>query len=157
MFSHDFAIADICPMMGVSRVGCYKWKNANLQSVISPVRLWLKSFGRNTRNIRIIATAGRQFICVITLILSSATTLFINVSNTSEYSLRHGTRCITNLIKKDDSPEFQVITKRWIIERTFAWFESYRRLSKDFEYHADTSLSMIQFAMIKFMLNKIKI
>lgn len=26
MLSRDFAIADICPMMGVSRAGYYKWK-----------------------------------------------------------------------------------------------------------------------------------
>ncbi|HZL09738.1 MAG TPA: IS5/IS1182 family transposase, partial [Prolixibacteraceae bacterium] len=39
---------------------------------------------------------------------------------------------------------------------TFAWFESYRRLSKDFEYRTDTSEAMIQFAMIKLMLNRIK-
>ena len=28
---------------------------------------------------------------------------------------------------------FQVIPKRWIVERTFAWFGGWRRLSKDFE------------------------
>jgi len=43
--------------------------------------------------------------------------------------------------------------KRWVVERTFAWFESYRRLSKDFEFNTDTSEAMIQLAMIKLMLN----
>ena len=61
------------------------------------------------------------------------------------------------VLRKDDSPKFQVIPKRWIVERTFAWFESYRRLSKDFEFHTDTSQAMIQLAMIKLMLNRIKI
>ena len=44
-----------------------------------------------------------------------------------------------------------------MVERTFAWFESYRRLSKDFEYHTNTNQTMIQPAVVKLMLNKIKI
>ena len=60
------------------------------------------------------------------------------------------------VLRTDHSSNFTVIPKRWVVERTFAWFESYRRLSKDFEYHTDTSEAMIQFAMIKLMLNRIK-
>ena len=61
------------------------------------------------------------------------------------------------VLRKDDSPKFKVIPKRWIVERTFACFESYRRLSKDFEYHTDTNQAMIQLAMVKLMLNRINI
>jgi putative transposase len=60
------------------------------------------------------------------------------------------------VLRKDDSAKFQVLPKRWVVERTFAWFESYRRLSKDFEFHTETSQTMIQLAMIKLMLNRIK-
>lgn len=60
------------------------------------------------------------------------------------------------VLRPDESPKFKVIPKRWVVERTFAWFESYRRLSKDFEYLTDTSETMIQVAMIKLMLNRIK-
>jgi Transposase and inactivated derivatives len=60
------------------------------------------------------------------------------------------------VLRKDDSPKFQVIPKRWVVERTFAWLESYRRLSKDFEYLTETSKAMIQLAMIKLMLNRMK-
>ena len=59
-------------------------------------------------------------------------------------------------LRSDHSSKFTVIPQRWVVERTFAWFESYRRLSKDFEYLTDTSEAMIQFAMIKLMLNRIK-
>ncbi|MBU1011250.1 MAG: transposase [Bacteroidetes bacterium] len=45
--------------------------------------------------------------------------------------------------------------KRWIVERIFAWFESYRKLSKDFKYHTETSQAMIQLEMIKLMFNRI--
>ena len=60
------------------------------------------------------------------------------------------------VLRSDHSSKFVVIPQRWVVERTFAWFESYRRLSKDFEYLTDTSEAMIQFAMIKLMLNRIK-
>lgn len=60
------------------------------------------------------------------------------------------------VLRSDHSSQFVVIPRRWVVERTFAWFESYRRLSKDFEYLTDTSETMIQFAMIKLMLNRIQ-
>lgn len=60
------------------------------------------------------------------------------------------------VIRSDTSSKFEVLPKRWIVERTFTWFESYRRLSKDFEFQTETSQSMIQLAMIKLMLNRIK-
>jgi putative transposase len=50
---------------------------------------------------------------------------------------------------------FAVQKKRWIVERTFAWFESYRRLSKDFEFATDTSETMVRLAMTRLMLNRI--
>ena len=30
-------------------------------------------------------------------------------------------------------PEREVLPKRWVVERTFAWFNGSRRLSKDYE------------------------
>ncbi len=50
---------------------------------------------------------------------------------------------------------FVVLKKRWIVERTFAWFESYRRLAKDYEYHTSSSEAMIELAMIRLMLNRL--
>lgn len=51
-----------------------------------------------------------------------------------------------------DQPGFHVVPKRWIVERTFAWFGRYRRLSKDYEYHTSHSESMILLASIRRML-----
>lgn len=59
------------------------------------------------------------------------------------------------IFRKDDSPKFQVIPKRWVVERTFAWFESYQRLSKDFESLTDTSENMIRLEMIKLKPNRL--
>ena len=65
-------------------------------------------------------------------------------------------RILEIVLRSDHSSKFTVIPQIWAVERTFAWIESYRRLSKDFEYLTDTSEVMIQFAMIKLMLNRIK-
>lgn len=60
------------------------------------------------------------------------------------------------VLRKDSSKKFEVLPQRWIVERTFSWFESYRRLGKDYEYHTETSQTMVHLAMIKLMLNRIK-
>jgi transposase len=50
---------------------------------------------------------------------------------------------------------FKVHTRRWVVERTFAWFVRYRRLMVDYEYHTETSEAMIQAAMIHRMLRRL--
>lgn len=59
------------------------------------------------------------------------------------------------VLRSDKKQNFTVLPQRWVVERTFAWFESYRRLSKDYEYNTDTSEAMIQLAMVRLMLNRI--
>ena len=50
---------------------------------------------------------------------------------------------------------FHVLPRRWVVERTFAWFSNYRRLSKDYEYCTDTSETMIYLAMIHVMVRRL--
>ena len=38
---------------------------------------------------------------------------------------------------------FQIETKRWVVERTFGWFNGSRRLSKDYEKTVSSSKAMI--------------
>jgi putative transposase len=52
-------------------------------------------------------------------------------------------------------PGFQVLPKRWIVERTFAWWNQYRRLSKDYELLPEMSESMIYTVMIRLMLKRL--
>ena len=56
--------------------------------------------------------------------------------------------------KIKDTRTTKVSPKRWLIERTFSWFENFRRLSKDFEYLLESSQAMIYIASIKILLNK---
>ena len=41
---------------------------------------------------------------------------------------------------------FQVIPKRWIVERTFGWLGWWRRLSKDFEHTVSSSEAFVWIA-----------
>ena len=50
---------------------------------------------------------------------------------------------------------FNVLPKRWVVERTFGWFNFQRRLSKDYELLPCCSEAMIRLSMIRIMLNKI--
>jgi putative transposase len=50
---------------------------------------------------------------------------------------------------------FQVLPKRWIVERTLAWLNWSRRLSKDYEALPQVSESMIYLAMIQLMLKRL--
>lgn len=57
--------------------------------------------------------------------------------------------------KAKDAVGFEVIAKRWIVERTFAWLGRCRRHSKDYERNPQTSESLIQIAMIHLMLKRL--
>lgn len=50
---------------------------------------------------------------------------------------------------------FHVLPKRWIVERTFAWLNRYRRFSKDYEYLTQTSETMLRVAMIHLMVRRL--
>ena len=50
---------------------------------------------------------------------------------------------------------FQVLPRRWVVERTFAWLGHSRRLSKDYEELTENSEAMIQVAMIRLMLQRL--
>jgi len=49
---------------------------------------------------------------------------------------------------------FVVQPRRWVVERTFAWFGKYRRLSKDYEHCTLSSEGMIYIASIHTMLKR---
>jgi len=50
---------------------------------------------------------------------------------------------------------FVPVKKRWVVERTFAWFSNYRRLDKDQERLIPHSTAMIRWAMIALMVNRV--
>lgn len=57
--------------------------------------------------------------------------------------------------KPADQKGFQVLPKRWVVERTFAWCGRYRRLSKDYEERPESGEAMIYLAMTHRMLRRL--
>lgn len=50
---------------------------------------------------------------------------------------------------------FQVLPRRWVVERTFGWLGRYRRLSKDYERCTKSSEGVIYIASIHTMLRRV--
>lgn len=50
---------------------------------------------------------------------------------------------------------FQVVKKRWVVERTFAWLFNFRRHSKDYEVLTRNSEAMVQIAMCVILLRRL--
>jgi transposase len=59
------------------------------------------------------------------------------------------------VLRSDDQKGFVVLPRRWVVERTFAWLNNHRRLSKDYEGQVSTSEAMIYIAMIRLMLRRL--
>ena len=59
---------------------------------------------------------------------------------------------VLQIIKRnDDVKGFQVLPRRWVVERTFGWLIRNRRLSRDYERRTGNSEAMIKIAMIRLM------
>ena len=62
----------------------------------------------------------------------------------------------TEIVKRSDQAKgCEVIPRRWVVERTFAWLGRYRRLAKDFENLTRNAVAFIRLASIRLMLRKL--
>jgi transposase len=59
------------------------------------------------------------------------------------------------IVKRADVSGFEILPKRWIVERTFAWISRNRRLARDFERYAVTVAAFVRLAMIRIMLRRL--
>ena len=61
-----------------------------------------------------------------------------------------------HIVRREEGQRgFVVLSKRWIVERTLAWFGGYRRLSKDYEYLPEVSEAMVQLSAIRMMIRRL--
>jgi transposase len=65
-------------------------------------------------------------------------------------------RLSVDIVKRSDTAKgFEVLPRRWVVERTFAWLNRCRRLAKDFENLNRNALAFIRLASIRLMLRKL--
>ena len=58
--------------------------------------------------------------------------------------------------KKLLPPEgFQVLPRRWVVERTFSWIEKNRRMSKDYQRLSASSEAFVYAAMSRLMVRRL--
>ena len=55
----------------------------------------------------------------------------------------------------ENKKDFKPISKRWIVERTFSWFDNDRRLCRNYELLMENFETMVKLSAIKNLLNKI--
>ncbi|HEU0183823.1 MAG TPA: IS5 family transposase [Blastocatellia bacterium] len=71
-------------------------------------------------------------------------------------NLRTRNRIDFEMVKRTDKMKgFEVLPRRWVVERTFAWLSFNRRMSKDYELLPVTSETFIYISMIKLMLGRL--
>jgi transposase len=56
--------------------------------------------------------------------------------------------------KRSELHTFAVIAKRWVVERTFSWFEHFRRLWKNCERKIENTLQMTTLAFLLVLLKR---
>lgn len=59
------------------------------------------------------------------------------------------------VVKRNELHTFQILPKRWIVERTFAWLGWSRRLSKDYELRHTSAETMIHIAFAHLLLRRL--
>ena len=57
--------------------------------------------------------------------------------------------------RSEEAVGFEVIAKRWIVERTLGWLNRCRRLSKDDEATIRSAVALIRLAMIHVMVRRL--
>jgi transposase len=59
------------------------------------------------------------------------------------------------VVKRTDAHAFQVVRRRWVVERTFGWLMRYRRLARDYERRTEHHEAMIYWATVLIMTKRL--
>lgn len=73
----------------------------------------------------------------------------------NEVQLKFGYLINVVLRAGNDKKNFKPVHKRWIIERTFSWFDNDRRLCRNYELLMESAEEMVKISAIKLLINKI--
>ena len=62
----------------------------------------------------------------------------------------------TEIVRRSDAAKgFEVLPRRWVVERTFAWLGRCRRLAKDVENLSRNALAFLKLASIRLMMRRL--
>src|SRR5437870_865448 len=67
----------------------------------------------------------------------------------------HGQWTLAIVKRSDQTKGFQVLPRRWVVERTFAWFGRNRRLAKDFERTIASSEAWLYLASVQLLARRL--
>jgi transposase len=60
------------------------------------------------------------------------------------------------VVKRSDTAQgFEVVPRRWVVERTFGWLMQHRRLVRDYERAAESVVAWIHIVMMRIMLRRL--
>lgn len=60
-----------------------------------------------------------------------------------------------DIVERKDAAKWEVLPKRWVVERTFAWLNNSRRLSKDYEIKIWSAEAMVKISHIHSLLKRL--
>jgi transposase len=58
-------------------------------------------------------------------------------------------------VAKRDRHTFEVLPRRWVVERIFAWISKHRRTARDYEHLPASHEAMILWAMVALMTRRL--
>jgi transposase len=64
-------------------------------------------------------------------------------------------KMIIQIVAKRDPHAFEVLSRRWVVERTFAWISKHRRTIRDYERLPASHEAMILWTMISLMTRRL--
>jgi transposase len=64
-------------------------------------------------------------------------------------------RLVIQVVRKRDAHAFEVLPRRWVVERTFAWISKHRRCVRDYERLPEHHEAMVKWAMIALMARRL--
>ena len=94
----------------------------------------------------------KEFLCSIKVIVADG-----GYRGEIAEQVKKGFGYIIQVVMRSDAKKtgFKPTHKRWVIERTFAWFDNDRRLCRNYELLMESSENMVKLSAIKLLLNKI--
>lgn len=101
-------------------------------------------------------TAGRMVLAEASLTQSTIEQVWADQGYQGVRLQQVAACCQLNLeVVKRQHQQFEVLPRRWVVERTLAWLGKQRRLSKDYERLPEVSEAVVHVAMIPLMLNRL--